>query len=66
MPSNRHEMVEVSLDWLLDILEGVIRGEVRRQRELITKYGLDYKLGIVEEEGLTMKLGIREVDISGW
>ena len=46
-------MVEVSLDWLLDILEGVIRGEVRGQRELITKYGLDYKLGIVEEEGLT-------------
>ena len=46
-------MVEVSLDWLLDILEGVISGEVRRQRELITKYGLDYKLGIVEEEGLT-------------
>ena len=46
-------MVEVSLDWLLDILEGVIRGEVRSQRELITKYGLDYKLGIVEEEGLT-------------
>ena len=57
LPSNRHEMVEMSLDWLLDTLrpewgERDMR-EMERRRELIRKYGLDKKLGVVEDEGVT-------------
>ena len=52
-PSNSHEMVEIGLDWLLDNLRPEW-GEIdMRRRELIRKYGLDKKLGVVEDEGLT-------------
>ena len=63
-------MVEMSLDWLLDTLR-LVRGEpdmrkMERRRELIKKYGLDKKLGIVEDEGVTwsvkMVLKIMQID----
>ena len=50
-------MVEISLDWLLDTLrpewEGRDMRDMERRRELISKYGLDKKLGVVEDEGVT-------------
>ena len=47
----------MSLDWLVDTLrlewgEHDMR-EMERRRELISKYGLDKKLGVVEGEGVT-------------
>ena len=60
----------MSLDWLLDTLR-LVRGEpdmrkMERRRELIKKYGLDKKLGIVEDEGVTwsvkMVLKIMQID----
>ena len=63
-------MVEMSLDWLLDTLR-LVRGKpdmrkMERRRELIKKYGLDKKLGIVEDEGVTwsvkMVLKIMQID----
>ena len=50
-------MVEMSLSWLLDTLR-LVRGELdtremERRRQLIRNYGLDKKLGIVEDEGVT-------------
>ena len=63
-------MVEMSLSWLLDTLS-LVRGEpdtweMERRRELIRKYGLDKKLGIVEDEGVTwsvkMVLKIMQLD----
>ena len=57
LPRNRHEMVEMSLDWLLDTLRPECGDhdmrEMERRRELISKYGLDKKLGVVEGEGVT-------------
>ena len=52
-PSNSHEMVEIGLDWLLDNLRPEWEEGDMRRRELIRKYGLDKKLGVVEDEGLT-------------
>ena len=63
-------MVEISLDWLLDTLSLVMEEqdmrEMERRRQLIRKYGLDKKLGVVEDEGVTwsvkMVLKIMQLD----
>ena len=63
-------MVEISLDWLLDtlslVMEELDMREMERRRELIRKYGLDKKLGVVEDEGVTwsvkMVLKIMQLD----
>ena len=63
-------MVEISLDWLLDtlslVMEELDMREMERRRQLIRKYGLDKKLGVVEDEGVTwsvkMVLKIMQLD----
>ena len=63
-------MVEISLDWLLDtlslVMEEVDMREMERRRQLISKYGLNKKLGVVEDEGVTwsvkMVLKIMQLD----
>ena len=63
-------MVEMSLDWLLHtlslVMEELDMREMERRRELISKYGLDKKLGVVEDEGVTwsvkMVLKIMQLD----